>query len=263
MDKIIPIPTQFVVAIPSYKRSETISNKTLKCLENNNIPKNKIYIFVANHDEQKIYQEKNPNYKNIIVSKLGLCNSRNFIIEYFKEGQEILFMDDDISNFIYLDKEKTMSTKQESHIMKNDDLNEFINDAFIRLKMLDLFIFGFYPASNSFFMKKKVDYNLKFLVGSVYGIINRHSMKGDTILGDEKEDYARTIQYFLKDKQIVRYNYVSPITTYYRGSGGMVDNRTYENQLKSCNYLMQKYPQNFKIDTRKKKSQYPEIKIID
>ena len=52
-------------------------------------------------------------------------------------------------------------------------------------------------------------------------------MKGDTILGDEKEDYARTIQYFLKDKQIVRYNYVSHITTYYRGSGGMVDNRTY------------------------------------
>tara|TARA_R100000655_G_scaffold92217_2_gene133257 strand:+ start:24 stop:815 length:792 start_codon:yes stop_codon:yes gene_type:complete len=256
------IPINFVVAIPSYNRSESISKKTLKCLKDNNIPQDKIFIFVADEYQKKLYQEKNPDYKNIIVSQIGLCNSRNFIIDYFKEDQPILFMDDDVSKFIYLDKEKTINEKQESHIMKGDELIDFVNDAFIRLKLLDLFIFGLYPASNSFFMKKKVDYDLKFLVGSVYGIINRHKMKGDTILGDEKEDYSRTIQYFLEDKKIIRYNYVSPVTTYYKGVGGMVENRTYENQLKACNYLLDKYPQFFKIDTRKKKSEYPEIKFI-
>ena len=256
------IPINFVVAIPSYNRSESISKKTLKCLKDNNIPQDKIFIFVADEYQKKLYQEKNPDYENIIVSQIGLINSRNFIIDYFKEGQEILFLDDDIPKILYLDKEKTLNEKQESHIMKGDELIDFVNDAFIRLKLLDLYIFGVYQVANSFFMRRTIDYKLKILMGGMYGIINRHKMKGDLILGDEKEDFGRTIQYFLEDKQIVKYNYLSPVTTCYTGAGGMCDNRTYEKQLRACNYLLEKYPQFFKWKPKKKSSEYPEIKFV-
>lgn len=263
MKKTILMPINFIIAIPSYKRSETIAKKTLKCLENNNIPQDKIFIFVADEEEKKIYQENNPNYENIIVSKLGKTNSVNFIIDYFEEGKEIFFMDDDISKIVYLDREKTLNEKQESHIMKNDDLIEFLNDAFIRLKLLDLFIFGVYPVCNAYFMKKTICYNLKLLLGGMYGIINRHCMKGDTALGDNKEDYSRTLQYYLKDKKIIRYNYISPYTLVYKGAGGMVDNRTYEAELRSCNYLLEHYPQYVSWNNRKKNSKFPEITLND
>ena len=79
----------FVVAIPSYKRSEAISKKTLKCLESLNIPPDYIFVFVANESEKELYQKNNPTYANIIVSALGKCASCNFIIDYFKEGQDL------------------------------------------------------------------------------------------------------------------------------------------------------------------------------
>ena len=41
----------YKIAIPSYKRAETIKNKTLKLLMDHNIDKNKITIFVADNDE--------------------------------------------------------------------------------------------------------------------------------------------------------------------------------------------------------------------
>ena len=41
----------YEIAIPSYKRPETIKKKTLKVLEGHNIPPEKINIFVANEEE--------------------------------------------------------------------------------------------------------------------------------------------------------------------------------------------------------------------
>ena len=44
----------YKIAIPSYKRAVTIQNKTLKLLNEHNIDKNKITIFVADEEEKKI-----------------------------------------------------------------------------------------------------------------------------------------------------------------------------------------------------------------
>ena len=44
----------YIIAIPSYKRSQTLKSKTLNVLKDYNILINKIYIFVASNEEYDI-----------------------------------------------------------------------------------------------------------------------------------------------------------------------------------------------------------------
>ena len=48
----------YVIAIPSYQRADLLNRKTLKTLAEYNIPRNRIYVFVANKEEELIYKEK-------------------------------------------------------------------------------------------------------------------------------------------------------------------------------------------------------------
>ena len=54
----------YVIAIPSYKRAELLNRKTLKTLADYNIPRNRIFVFVANEEEEKVARgehEEAPN----------------------------------------------------------------------------------------------------------------------------------------------------------------------------------------------------------
>ena len=71
----------YVIAIPSYKRAETLKSKTLSMLKSNKINSKKIHVFVANNEEKNIYEstlDKN-SYGKIIVGIVGMKNIRNFI----------------------------------------------------------------------------------------------------------------------------------------------------------------------------------------
>jgi hypothetical protein len=59
----------YVIAIPSYKRHKTIQEKTLKVLQDYQIEKSIIHIFVANQEEYELYEPL--GYKTIIA-KLGI-----------------------------------------------------------------------------------------------------------------------------------------------------------------------------------------------
>ena len=86
----------YKIAIPSYKRPETIKNKTLKLLNSYNIEKNKITIFVANEKEEKIYTESLGTEYKIVVGVPTIGKQRNFIEKYYKEGTKLMMFDDDI-----------------------------------------------------------------------------------------------------------------------------------------------------------------------
>ena len=49
--------SEYLVAIPSYKRPETLRDRTLKLLMKYNIEPKKIYIFVADKEQEKIYRD--------------------------------------------------------------------------------------------------------------------------------------------------------------------------------------------------------------
>lgn len=250
----------YVVAIPSYNRSEQLPKKTLKVLLDKHVPENKIFIFLANNDELKEYKKTLPNFKNFIVGVKGLKNQRNFITKYFKEGQNIVEMDDDIEEVyeMYEGKEK----KQNKLVaMKNLDI--FFQDAFEILNEEKLYLWGVYPVDNPYFMSDHLTTDLRFVVGPMWGKINRHD-KDLVLTIDEKEDVERTLQHYSKDKGVVRFNDITMKTTYYKTKGGMqaeMKDRKAE-ALKSAKYLVAKYPK-YATLYLKKKSGHPEVKLRD
>tara|TARA_R110002072_G_scaffold282455_2_gene445425 strand:+ start:561 stop:1385 length:825 start_codon:yes stop_codon:yes gene_type:complete len=89
----------------SYNRPDAIKKKTLKMLAYNNIPRDKIYIVVADKQQEKLYRQSNPDYK-IVVGQKGIINVRNFVRRKWN-GKKICMMDDDIKSVKqYLDKGK-------------------------------------------------------------------------------------------------------------------------------------------------------------
>merc|ERR1711871_1039071 len=203
----------YIIAIPSYKREETLKNKTLRVLQQQKIPKNKIFIFVGNQEEYQKYKNTLPNYyTKIIIGQVGMGAIRNFITDYFSEGQQIFNMDDDINGFVELTKEKNKKTKS-------------------KFQKKNLSLFGIYPASNPFFMKKRITYDLRYIIGSCWGSINSKKVK---VTMDDKEDFERTLKYYMKDGGVIRFENVTVLSGYYTEKGGMQETRTKERVLNSA-----------------------------
>jgi hypothetical protein len=227
--------SNYVVAIPTYNRYNVISDKTLKTLYEGKIHKNKIYLFVANREQYKLYEENVSKnlYNKMIIGKLGITNQRIFISKYFPENQYIISMDDDI--------EEVSLLKGTDKLVRIKDLNSFFLEAYKMLKEEGLYIWGIYPVRNPFFMKKKISYDLKFIIGVMYGYINRHdkhlypSTKIET-----KEDYEMSILYYKKDGGVLRFNNINPKTKN-NAEGGVGADRFERNKV-SANYLQKTYP---------------------
>lgn len=232
------------IAIPSYQRIETLKTKTLKMLELYTYPKELIYIFTA-PEEFNEYTKEFVAY-NVIAGLKGLKYQRNFIIDYFEEGEELVCMDDDIEQILILDPEGK-DIKRGTSILPN--LQEFILHAFELCKEKQLNIFGIYPIYNYFFMKATITTDCKFLIGHFYGIINIKSIKNTLCL---KDDYERSLHFYKRDGGVLRFNYICAKTKMYK-SGGLnmsQQQRLMENK-ESCKTLITLFPGLVRMNTRK------------
>lgn len=227
--------SNYVVAIPSYNRENEIIDKTLSTLLDGNVTKNHIYIFVANKQQAKLYEETVPKnmYNKIVVGKLGITNQRKFISKYFPENQYIVSMDDDVEELLIM--------KNPEKLAKIHDLDKFFKDAYKELKKEKLYIWGIYPVRNPFFMKKTISTDLKFIIGVLFGYINRHLKKLEpSIQAETKEDYEQSILYYKMDGGVLRYNYITPKTKF-NAAGGLGTDR-FERNKKAAEYLKKTYP---------------------
>ncbi len=250
----------WIIAIPSYKRAETLKLKTLAILQKYHIPSSKIFIFVANKDEEDIYKKtlKAKDYNKIIVGVPGLAQVRNFISDYFPIGKRIVFMDDDITGFLEYDE------TEKRHERPLRSLVKIINTGFNEAEKNGASLWGVYPIPNGFFMKPSVSTDLKFIIGSFWGFINTGTKgpKGIKLEMSEKEDYLRTIKCFIRDGTVVRLNYVAPKTVYYKEPGGMqTDPNRLKKQEEAVKWLVDKYPEYVRPNPNRK-SGYPEIRLI-
>ena len=85
-------PKDYVIAIPSYNRPDTLQKATLSVLRDYNIDPKKIYKFLENKEQKKIYRKKldKTSYNKLIVGKPGVRNIRNIVGSYFKLNWFIL-----------------------------------------------------------------------------------------------------------------------------------------------------------------------------
>jgi hypothetical protein len=147
-----------------------------------------------------------------------LVEQREFITNYYKEGQAIIHIDDDV---------KKIELKYSS--LKGKSLDYFFNYAFELCRKEHAYIWGIYPVSNPYFFKnKKEEYttSFKFILGTLFGIINRKGNKELKLKiapqhNGSKEDVERSIKYYLQDGRMVRFNKVIITTKFYNNTGGL------------------------------------------
>lgn len=289
----------YIIAIPSYKRVDIIQKKTLKLLHEHNINPKLIKIFVANQSEYDEYKAQIPSelYGELIIGEIGLKNQRNFISDYYPEGTNIVQMDDDVEKIVELHQRVNISSKTKHSKSKVNistkskgegngkgktqkllafaafkkannytkpikDLDGFIKSAFALCKEKQAYLWGVYPIANAYFMTDTVTTDLRFIVGPMWGMINRHLDELKLTL-DEKENTQRTLQYFTKDGVVIRFNNIGIETNYYANKGGMqAEGKTRAEQaMKSAQILHATYPSLTRIFARAKTG-FSEVKLL-
>jgi hypothetical protein len=205
----------WVIAIPSYSRPTILQNITLQLLKKNNIPNHLIHIFIVEEQLEQYKSIPTELYGTLVIGEKGIIPQRNFISNYFTEGQYIVSLDDDIKNITFIPDEQI-------------PLVDFFNKAFDTCIKENAFIWGIYPIANLFYLDKNSEYSthLTFICGAVYGYINRPNNPNlvcnitSKYLGN-KEDIERSILYWLNDKKMVRFNRVGILTKFYNPIGGI------------------------------------------
>lgn len=247
----------WVIAIPSYKRAETLRDKTLATLLDYKIPKERIHVFVANKAEADIYRATlDPNtYGHLHIAEPGMAAVRNYIARFFPVGQRIFNMDDDIRGFI----EHSPTAKRNERPLR--DLTMAIQRGFEEAQRTGYRLFGFYPVSNGFFMRPgPPTTDLRYVIGSVWGIVNPGPILTVTI--DDKEDYLRSVMMYLLDGGVLRFNGISMVSAYYKEPGGMQETRTMERIRTSAEAMVSAFPDLVTLNLTKK-SGMPEVRLRD
>jgi len=269
---------KYVIAVPSYNRSETIKLATLKMLNEYDIKHQLIHIFVASNEERFLYiralSDTTFTDVKIIVGELGVKNQRNFMANFFDEGQYVFYLDDDVYELYecVFDIEKvTTKLRNKSLELTEDNFNNHSKDGhrLIKLPSLDIFIrrgfalckklnqrlFGINPVDNPYFLRvppDNISTNLKYIIGYCCGVINCREAELRTV--HDKEDYERSIKYYLLDGGVIRYNNICAKTKCYKEPGGLqsAGHRTWDKVDKSAKFLVASYPNLTRLNIKKK-----------
>jgi hypothetical protein len=232
------------IAIASHKRPERLKKETLSLLERAGISKDIIDIYI-DFDEEKDYVKVLPNYGLHLHNTKGLKDIRTMISKKYKQGDYVVFMDDDIKNIIHFEDKKKYN--------KNDNnLKDLIKIGFENCEKENCGLWGCCPFDNPFFGNQEVSTKLKFIIQAVCGAIINHEAEERSY--STIEDYERTIKYFLKDGKVVRVNNYGLDTKIY-ADGGLNEYRNFENKEQDIKDLCSKYPDMVKITYKKKKGE--------
>lgn len=245
----------YVIAVPSYKRSKTVKEKTLSTLTRLNVNPEKVTIFVGDSDQEVEYRNvlADTPYKNIVVGVPGMGAIRNFIQNYYSPGTYILNLDDDLIDIQYRKNEKVLESIT--------NLDELVNAGFDSCVKNNAYLWGVYAASNPFFMHDRIAVGLYYIIGSMWGCINRHGEQYSVTL-DDKEDFERSIKYYISDGAVCRLDYITVKSNYYKEPGGMQVTRTSQRIEESAKILAERYPDYCTMYTRKTTG-HAELKLKD
>ena len=226
----------YQIAIPSYKRPETIKKKTLKVLESYKIDPSRITIFVADENELVNYKKslEDTPYKNIVVGVHTIGAQRNFIEKYYPEGTKLVMFDDDV--------EEVQKKISEQKLGRLEDLEkEFIIPGFEECEKAGAKTFGIYAASNAYFMKERVYTKLCYVIASMFGVIVEHDPFLERVT-NHGEDYEYSIRQYVKNGAVVRFDYLTVKSNYYKEDGGLQTIRTKEYVYESIKKIADMFP---------------------
>tara|TARA_R100000734_G_scaffold18923_1_gene17082 strand:+ start:45 stop:773 length:729 start_codon:yes stop_codon:yes gene_type:complete len=228
------------ICIASFKRHETINDKTIGLLLNYGFLPEEIDLFVANKNEYELYKSVVPEGINIIIGKEGLKGVREFIFNYYDEGEYVLSIDDDIESIVDKDFNEV------------DNLKEIIDKGFYLCEKHSLKLWGLYPCRNKYFMDitSEITTDYKFIIGNFFGFINCKNMNQLNVTNID--DYERSIRSYILYGGSVRLNHYVCITNFKKNEGGAQCDIDRESKiLNDMNILTEIYPNMIHLRKRK------------
>lgn len=205
----------FKIAIPTYSRPKTLLQKSLSIIERNDFPLEQLFIFIV-EDQLEDYKKVLPSkyHERLIVGakEKGLVAQRNFMTNYFKQDEPILYMDDDLRDIKYLVGPNYL----ESYPLKH------FNSIFHFMKEEGVVLSGFYPTPNAYFMNEKRVKGLVYITGGLYCFFNKKDIE---LTYELIEDFERTTRVFSKYGPVMRFNSICADTRGFIGAGGMNANK--------------------------------------
>lgn len=227
----------FHFVIPSRGRAGEVISP-----ENLGLPSGSYSIVVNSREEKREYARHNDC--QIIVSEVkGITANRNFILDYYGEGERIITLCDDITGFFGLPSDGGKTER-----LPWKELRTICEMGFDGIARHETALWGVYPINNHFFMSHTLSPN-NFIIGTFSGIYItdiRHDPK--LVL---KEDYDFTIKHILRYKKVLRYNMYAVEAKHYKNKGGCVDYRTAENEQKSISRLVELYPNFVRLNPKR------------
>jgi hypothetical protein len=224
----------YQIAIPSYRRPNTIKQKTLRLLKRYKVDPKRVTIFVANDDEYRTYKAAlaGSPYSKLVIGELGMGAVRNFIHQYYPEHTYLVSFDDDLQRLLRWVDGKTF---WDVFCLER----EVIEPGFRACERSGARLWGIYAAPNPYYMTPRVSFGLQYIIGSLFGCLNRHDC---LVTLDDKEDCERSILFYLADGAVCRLEHITVKTAYYNEPGGMQVERTERRIYESAKYLAEKYP---------------------
>ena len=179
----------------------------------------------------------------------GLVNQRKHARALFPPGQEMIFIDDDVTAI----KMKIGGTFQ-----KVGAIHNITDYCFEWLSATDSLLWGVYPVANGMFMKERLAIGNCYVVGAFYGIINDERLQEPEV--DEFEDVARQLSEQAAGRPPLRFDCFGVETRYFKNPGGLQLHRNPETRLSVANTLIDTYPAMVKWKTRKDGT--PDVKFL-
>lgn len=252
----------FKIAIPTYNRLNEISNKTLKFLNNHNIDKSMVDIFIGTEEEKIEYEKVIGEYNFILHGQCGIGAVRNYIRHHYKyktDEKYILYLDDDIDDVILKNKEEEFN------------LYDYCLSMFKKTDEELLSLWGIAPYENDFWLKENITKNNRYIIGAFCGEVirrDRHDIYTDL---DHGEDIQFSLEYFIRDGGVLRDNSKGLKTKYFAGGGIVNSYKSLYNRLldmtESSLYINNRYGDMVslkkKTSLRKKKLPFKLEYILD
>jgi len=237
----------YEIAIASYNRPEQLWGKTLKLLQKHNIKKERISIFVNDKEQYDLYMThpmiETAVNKIEITGVKGIGPNRTWVRNFYDNGTNLIFLDDDIEDILNKDTKTCL------------DLNKLFIEGFEKCETEEATLWGIPLVDNYFFMKDNVSTNLKY-IGAVYGVVITPETKKIKVDVNQWEDYIFSIEHFLKDGKVIRFNNYGIKSKWYNPNGGICSFMGgKENRLQildeSAKDLERKYPKACKVYYKK------------
>jgi hypothetical protein len=224
----------YIITCISHKRHENIES-FFKIVGSQNV-----VFFVKDETDKKMYLQNGA--KEVIVSG-SLMKSRNASLDYcFAQNKTCVQLSDDLEKIMVND----FTGKRTHDYVCVTDVLENILQHFNSCKYM---FAGFPPTNNPFFALKEIQLN-KFIVGD-FIIIKPNELRFDENLR-LKEDYDYTLQHIKNYKGCIRYGGYLNSFKHYSNKGGAVDYRTDNLEQETIKYLINKWGNCIKLNTKRK-----------